>query len=226
MGFDMYGLQTAVVVSTLFITVLSVVLAAFLTLNFRSRRQASYLFWSLGMWVFAVGVAMEAAFALGVYSQALAGIYIFVVALTVELLALGSMQLVSSRALRIAYYAYCVATTLVLAAATYTAEIGNIIVTYVVFGSLPISVIIASSLVTFPAAVLLAVIAGISYWRNRGAKMLSIIAGVVIVSVAGTLYIAAIPEFLYFAEFVGILFLWAGFFDAKGFRRSFHPGRT
>lgn len=89
MGFDMYGLQTAVVVSTLFITVLSVVLAAFLTLNFRSRRQASYLFWSLGMWVFAVGVAMEAAFALGVYSQALAGIYIFVVALTVELLALG-----------------------------------------------------------------------------------------------------------------------------------------
>ncbi|MCL5262390.1 MAG: hypothetical protein M1390_00935, partial [Candidatus Marsarchaeota archaeon] len=34
--------------------------------------------------------------------------------------------------------------------------------------------------------------------------------------------IASFPEFLYFSEFIGILLLWAGFFDAGTFKRSFH----
>ena len=65
-------------------------------------------------------------------------------------------------------------------------------------------------------------IAAISYKRTRSKKMLSIIAGVIVVSIAGTLYIASFPEFLYFSEFIGILLLWAGFFDAGTFKRSFH----
>ena len=45
--------------------------------------------------------------------------------------------------------------------------------------------------------------------------MLSIIAGVVVVSIAGGLYIAAVPVFLYYSEFVGIILLWFGFFSFK-----------
>ncbi|MEM3227686.1 MAG: hypothetical protein QXK65_01930 [Candidatus Micrarchaeaceae archaeon] len=216
----MYGLQFAVVASTASITVLSLILAISLTLNFRMKRQASYLFWSLGMWIFALGVALELVFAFGVYNKLLADAYLFAVALTVELLALGSMQLIRSAKARLAYYAYCIATSVLLAVLLYTSKFGNIIVTYVVFGALPLPVVIASSLIAFPAAVLLAVIAAMSYRRTRSSKMLSIIAGVVVVSVAGTLYIAAFPEFLYFAEFAGILLLWLGFFDIKTFREA------
>ncbi len=92
-------------------------------------------------------------------------------------------------------------------------NIGNILINYVVYAPLPSLVIIASSTVTFPAAAVIIAVAALSYKSTKSRKMLSIITGVVIVSIAGTLYIAAYPEFLYYAEFVGILLLWLGFFD-------------
>lgn len=49
--------------------------------------------------------------------------------------------------------------------------------------------------------------------------MLSIIAGVVIVSIAGSLFIAQFPAFLYYSEFIGILLLCLGFFDYKSLRK-------
>ncbi len=64
---------------------------------------------------------------------------------------------------------------------------------------------------TFPAAILLILIAAISYKKKRNYKMLSIIIGVIIVAMAGTLYIVEIPVFLYYSEFIGILLLWYGF---------------
>ncbi|MGC8622428.1 MAG: hypothetical protein ACP5UC_00475 [Candidatus Micrarchaeia archaeon] len=209
----MQELQLVVVSSTLAIALLSFILALFLTLKFKETGAASYLFWSLGMWFFTLGVVLEVLFAIGIYSQSIAALYLFVVSFTVELLALGSMQLVHSRPARIAYYSYCGFTTLILLFYLFNSKIGNIIVTYVVFGSLPLPVVAASSAITFPAAVLIALIAAISYVRSKSKKMLSIILGVVIVSMAGTLYIASMPEFLYLSEFAGIFLLWFGFFD-------------
>jgi hypothetical protein len=216
----MYGLQLAVVVSTIVITLLSFILALFLTLNFMAKRQKSNLLWSSGMWAFTLGTALEAIFAFGLYSDALGGIYLFVVALTVELLALGSVQLIRSKRAKLAYYGYCTITTLLLVAVLISTNVGNIITTYIVFGVLPLSVVLTSSLIAFPAAIIIALVAAFSYKRARSKKMLSIIAGVIVVSVAGTLYIASFPEFLYFSEFVGILLLWAGFFDAGAFKKS------
>ncbi len=46
-------------------------------------------------------------------------------------------------------------------------------------------------------------------------KMLSIIAGVIIVSIAGSLYIVHFPAFLYYSEFIGISLLWFGFIWSK-----------
>ncbi|MEM3841580.1 MAG: hypothetical protein QXN59_02730, partial [Candidatus Micrarchaeaceae archaeon] len=88
---------------------------------------------------------------------------------------------------------------------------GSIIISHVVYGALPLSVVLYSSAATFPAAIILIAIAAKSYIKKRSAKMISIIAGVLVVSTAGTLYIAAFPAFLYYSEFIGILLLWLGF---------------
>ncbi|MEM3426614.1 MAG: hypothetical protein QXI42_12560 [Thermoproteota archaeon] len=66
---------------------------------------------------------------------------------------------------------------------------------------------------TFPAAAVIIIFAALSYRQRHSLKMLSIIAGIIIVSIAGTLYIASFPEFLYYSEFICILFLWLGFFN-------------
>jgi hypothetical protein len=55
----------------------------------------------------------------------------------------------------------------------------------------------------------------VSYRKTRNKKLLSIIAGVIVVSIAGTLYIVAFPAFLYYAELAGIALLWLGFVDFK-----------
>ena len=129
----------------------------------------------------------------------------------VELLALGSMQLVKNRNAKKVYNVFVILSTLLLAYSLMISNIGNIITDYVVFGLLPISVVITSSIITFPAAIILIAVAVKSYLVKRSSKLLSIIAGVIIVSIAGTLYIVQYPAFLYIAEFVGILALWYGF---------------
>ncbi len=200
--------------STIVIFALSAVLAFYLTVNGRS---ISTRFWSSGMWMFALGVFLEVIFAYGIYSQFLIKLYLLVVALVVELLAMGSINLTGKRVLIVAYYAYSVVSTLSLVLSLVYSDIGNIITNFVVYGSLPVSVVVTSSIVTFPAAAILIAVAAISYRKKHSYKMLSIIAGTLIVSVAGTLYIAQFPAFLYYAEFFGVLFLWLGFFDFRKF---------
>jgi hypothetical protein len=75
--------------------------------------------------------------------------------------------------------------------------------------------------VTFPAAIILILIAALSYRKTRNPKLISIIIGVVVVSVAGTLYIVQFPAFLYYAEFIGILLLWIGFVDFSLIKKMF-----
>ncbi|MGI0141619.1 MAG: hypothetical protein ACREBF_03150, partial [Candidatus Micrarchaeales archaeon] len=175
----------------------------------------SRLFWSLGLWVFAITVLMETFFALGFYSGLLIDAYLFLVALLVVLLALGSVQLVKTRWIRIGYY---VIAALGIIATAYSLAISgfqSLMESWIVAGIPSNAIIYASSLATFPAAIVLIAIAVLGFWRTRSIKMLSIIAGVIVVSVAGTLYIASFPSFLYYAEFVGILLLWLGFYDFK-----------
>ncbi|MGC8538134.1 MAG: hypothetical protein ACP5MZ_04120 [Candidatus Micrarchaeia archaeon] len=203
--------QAFVEFSTLLILALTVGLAIIMSYRYVRNRSKSLLYWSAGMWLFAVGVLLEVIFAFGIYSEFLIALYLFVVAMVVESLAIGSMQLVKSSRLRASYYIYSIIAAVLLAYSLYSSNIVNVITNHIVFGFLPLSVVITSSIVTFPAAAILIAIAAISYLRSHNVKMLSIIAGVVVVSVAGTLYIAAIPAFLYYSEFIGILLLWLGF---------------
>ena len=210
----MQSLEIIVFVSTIVIAILSGVLAAFMTYKWKNNKEVkSFGFWSLGLWIFTAAVLLESAFALNIYSEALIDIYLFLVVFLVESLAMGSMCLIKSNRIKVAYLVYILVIDIAMVIALQASVINNLIITYVVYGPLPLSVITVSSLGTFPAAFILVAVAALAYYKSKNKKMLSIIAGTVVVSIAGTLYIAAIPEFLYYSEFIGILLLWFGFFS-------------
>lgn len=207
--------QVMVGATLLIVLFLSVLLSLYMTANHIRNSSRSALFWSIGLWLFVVGIIEEIVFASGFYSPVLIKSYLFIVAVLVAFLAMGSLQLLPSRFMKNAYYTYSAATSGFLVYALIVSSIGNIITTNVVFGPLPIIVTIASVFVTFPAAIILVVTAAITYRKTSSAKMLSIIAGVIIVSVAGTLYIVSFPAFLYISEFIGVLLLWLGFYTFR-----------
>ncbi|MCL4388103.1 hypothetical protein M1567_03040 [Candidatus Marsarchaeota archaeon] len=210
----MQSLEIIVFVSTIVIAILSGVLAAFMTYKWKNNKEVkSFGFWSLGLWIFTAAVLLESIFSLNLYSEALIDIYLFLVVFLVESLAMGSLYLIKSNGIKVAYLVYILVIDVAMVIALQASAIKNLIITYVVYGPLPLSVVTISSLGTFPAAFILVVVAALSYYRSKNKKMLSIIAGTVVVSIAGTLYIAAVPEFLYYSEFIGILLLWFGFFS-------------
>ncbi len=137
--------------------------------------------------------------------------YLTAVAFLVSFLALGSTALLKNRKIFNYYAIFFILSAAFVVYSLITANIGNILTNYVVFGVLPVLVVISSSIMTFPAAGILIAVAVISYRKTSNKKMLSIIAGVVVVTIAGSLYIAHFPAFLYYSEFIGILLLWLGF---------------
>jgi hypothetical protein len=201
--------------STLFIFIASAVLAALLTKNYSGGKSRSFLYWSVGMWLFAFAVLLEVVFSFSIYVPILMGTYLFAVAVLVQMLSLGSLNLLKKRDYMVSYAIYSVIADIFLLFSLIYTPVGNIIIGGVVFGALPLLVTVASSFVTFPAAAILIVTAILSYRARKSNKMLDIIAGTVVVSIAGTLYIAAFPAFLYYAEFIGILLLWLGFVNFR-----------
>ena len=215
----MTSVQITVAISTIVILVLTLLLTFFITRDYAVKRTRALLFWSLGLWLFVAGVGLETAFALGVYNGWLANLYIVVVTLLVQFLALGSMQLISSTKLKKAYYGFCIATTAILFYSVIAFPAAYILSSAgVAIKSTSLAATIASLLTTFPAAAILVAVAALTYIKTRSPKMLSIIAGVIVVSVAGTLYIVSFPALLYYSEFFGILLLWLGFFDMRMLR--------
>ena len=102
--------QSSTIFSTVLIMVLSALPAYFMTNQYLLKKQRSMAFWSLGLWLFTVGVLEEVAFASGVYSQLLIKSYFLVVAVLEMFLAIGSVELLNSRRIRNAYFAYSAAT--------------------------------------------------------------------------------------------------------------------
>jgi hypothetical protein len=205
-------LQLTTVVSTLVIFILSAILAAHLLGRYRRRAGKSYLFWSAGVWVFAVSAFLETLFALNVYNALLMDTYLFLVVLLVELLGLGSVQLVESLSAKRAYYAFFAITLVATLYSVYSSKPVDLVTDYVVALPPPLLVTVTSTIGTTIAAAAILIIAVMGYRKTKNKKLLSIITGVVVVSIAGFLYIAAFPALLYYAEFVGVLLLWFGFF--------------
>lgn len=226
----MQSSQLIVVLSTIIIFVLSFLLAMSLTMKYLKATGKSLLYWSMGMWAFAVGAFIEIIFAFNITgNNLLNSFYLLVVALLVEFLAMGSMQLIKSSKLKLTYNVYVVLTTLVLIYAlavsktvytnpscspTWYSGCG-LVVNYVASGVPSWLVVYASSAITFVASAVLVIVAALSYMKKRNPRLLAIIVGVALVVVAGTLYIASFPVFLYYSEFAGILLLWYAFSSPK-----------
>lgn len=206
--------------STLVFFVLSSVLSAYITKSYFVRKQKNYLYWSAGMWIFALSDLFEVLFAFGIYNQPMAKVYLFLVALLVVPLAMGSLELTKSRRPRITYLVYSVITVLILAYYTFTANVGNIVTDSVVNGNLPLNVIVWSSVITFPALIIIVAIAALGYIRTKRKKLLWIIAGMIVFAVGGMLYVESLPGSVYYAEFIGLVMLWLGFFDFNLLKRK------
>ena len=205
----------SVLAATVFIFLASSLLSVLLTINFLRKSLTSYIFWSTGMWLFALASFLEILFSVGIYTISLIDAYLFSVAVLVQFLSMGSLALTKKETIFKTYAGYSIAADALLAVALAVYPVGYILTNGVVFGLLPLFVTIVSSIITFPAAVILIVVGALSYRKRRDTKMLSIIAGTIVVSIAGTLYIAKYPAFLYYAEFLGIVLLWTGFVDFR-----------
>lgn len=206
----MYG---EIIGITAFIFALSLFLSVLITSDYLRSGRQSTMFWGIGIWLFAVATFIEILFALGEYSRIQAGVYVFTVAFLVQMLATGSILLAKSNNIKLAYFVYSFVTDVFLIYSLVTNATGNLIVNGIFYGSLPEMVTIGSSLITFPAVIVLVLIAILSYRKMKNSKLVSIIIGVVVLSASGALYIASFPAFLYIGNLIGIVFLWIGFVD-------------
>lgn len=208
-------------VSTVIIFILSIGLTFIITANYVRKKHAALLSYTAGLWVFSISVALEIVFSTGFETGLLIKSYLVLVAVIVELLALGSVLLLHSRKFTVSYVIFMIISTVFVIISAGISTVGDIITHGVVYGTLPLLISVSSITVTFPAAIILILIAALSYRKTRNPKLISIIIGVVVVSVAGTLYIVQFPAFLYYAEFIGILLLWIGFVDFSLIKKMF-----
>ncbi|WP_287960324.1 hypothetical protein [Acidiplasma sp.] len=198
-------------ISVIIILLLTAGLPAVIFMKYQKNHGLHLLYWGLGLLVFVISVFLELLMAAGIFSRFLIDLYLFLVAILVDFLAMGSFALFGNKKYLNYYYLYTGLASIFLLITLIIYPVGKIIIHHIVFGPLPLMVVVSSSFVSFPAAFFIILIAALSYKKSRNIKLLSIIAGVIVVSIAGTLYIAAIPVFLYYAEFIGILLLWIGF---------------
>lgn len=210
---------SGVEITTIVFFILSSVLSIYLTSSYFDRRQKQYLYWGIGMWIFAITDLLEVLFAWGVYSTGIAQAYLFLVALLVVPLAMGSISLIKSRLAIRAYVAYSAVVSAALLYYVITSNIGSIVTNGIVNGQMPVPVLAVSSLITFPGLIIIVGIAVLSYVRTKRRKVLWIIAGMLVFALGGMLYIASIPASIYYTEFAGLLMLWLGFFDFSRMRK-------
>ncbi len=206
--------------------ILSLGLTVVMGLKAVKVKSRSLQFWFSGMVVFTLSVLLEIIFALGYYPSFLLKSYLFLVAAIVELLALGSVSITRNGRNTMVYSIYVLITSVFLIYTLASGTLGKMIISHVFFGALPILVTVASSLITFPAAVIILVKAALDFRKSHSPSMVSIIVGVIVVSVAGTLYITGFPSFLYLAEFIGIFLLWFGFVRIPNPLRRSQPAGT
>ncbi len=180
--------------------------------RYLAHRQTFQLAFAAGLFLVAFTLVQEAIFYVGYWSEWMISSYLFLVALLVGVLSLGSAELGLGRVARRIYTAYvALGCALVAWAVLATTIPQSILDGGVVTGNPPLAVIVTSSLVTFPATALMIGVSILGAVRQKRWQLLYVAAGIVVVTVAGTLYIASIPVTLYVAEFVGVFLLFLGF---------------
>ncbi|MDE1856292.1 MAG: hypothetical protein KGH49_03610 [Candidatus Micrarchaeota archaeon] len=200
------------------VSLVGAILAYLITKSYLRNKKTSHLFWALGLWAFALSDFLEFLFALNVYSTLMMAFYLFIIVLLVQLLSIGSIELVKTRLIRNAYYAFSVVVAVLVLYSIWVGPVTNLVNDYVVSGQPSVFVILTSSLGTLPGAAAIIIVALKSWLKSKSVKMLSIIAGILIIGIAGTLYIATFPSFLYISELFGVFLIFFGFYEGKGKR--------
>lgn len=210
---------------------ISIVALAFVSLVlsiivFRKYRTGlySYLWWGAGIFLGFVTILQEAVFYFGAWSERLMQSYIFLVALLVGLLSVGSVDLMKSKWVRAAWFGYVVLMSIATAYFSFTTPVGrDVVVNGVITGTLPAVDVISSTLVTAPGAIAIIVLALYSTLVRGKMGTLFIAAGGIVISISGAMFVLrSFPVTLYYAEFAGILLLFLGFieFPSRNIERS------
>ncbi len=178
------------------------------------RIKTSYAFWGMGVFLVFVTIMQEAIIYFGYWSEFFIQTYIFLIALLVGLISIGSVLLLKSKIYRYIWIVYVTLASLVTFYYSYTLLVPqSIVVNGVIINNvvLPVMDVVASSLLTIPAACVIIILALASFIKNKSYQPLLIALGVVIITIAGTLYIVNFPVLLYYAQFIGIVVLFFGF---------------
>ena len=180
-------------------------------LRYRLTRTWAQLMWGAGLALAAAAMAVEAIVYFGVVDSPLLQAYVFFSAAIVGILSLGATRILRRPALERAYTYYILGSCGVVAiACLFTPLSTSMVQSGIIVGNPPLLLLLLSSLVTFPATVILLAATAISLRRSWRWQSLLMAAGAVILGAGGTLYIASFPIALYYAEFLGIVLLFLG----------------
>ena len=138
--------------STIVIFLLSAGLTFFIVRKYLAKKQLNLLYWSSGLIVFTLAVLLEILMANNIYNRFIIDFYLFLVAVLVQFLALGSFALFGNKKFLNYYYIYSVLATIFLIATLVLYPVGDIIRSHIVFGVLPLGITLSSS-AGFPSSI-------------------------------------------------------------------------
>jgi hypothetical protein len=201
----------AISISLLFVLALLLTLVARSAIQYRRTRERNQLIWGSGLLLAAAAMAVESIVYWGVSPAPFLPLYVFLSAAIVGVLSLGATRVLRSPRLEMGYRAWILGTCgLVAALCAVTPLPASMVSADVITGNPPLDLIVASTLVTGPATVVLLTASYLSLRRSWKWHTVLMIAGALILGGGGVLYIASFPIALYYAEFAGVLLLFLG----------------
>ncbi|MGD0718529.1 MAG: hypothetical protein ABSA15_02990 [Thermoplasmata archaeon] len=217
----------AIGLSLFLLTALLAVLSVSGLIRFYRSRVPSQLMWASGLALAAAAMGIEAVVYAGMVSSALLQAYVFLSAAIVGILSLGATRVLRRPRLEEVYTAYTLLACVLVAVACAIVPLPLSMVTDgIIMGNPPLSLIVLSSLVTVPATIVLLVATAVSLRRSWRWQTLLMATGAVILGAGGALYIASFPIALYYAEFLGIFFLFLGLVSLPSTARASVPAPT
>lgn|GEM_PF-6156263 len=187
-----------------------------LYLSFTLLRQARYSpssgWWGSGMFAAFISLLEEGLIYSGMENEVLLQSYLFLSALLVALLSIGSVVLARSSWIRGAWLAYMTIGSIALAFFSFTQYVPqSIVMGGAVTGEPPLLIVIFSSIITVPGAIAIVWLALLSAMRERKGAPLLVAAGAIVISAAGALFVfRQLPVTLYYSEFAGLLLIFFG----------------
>lgn len=208
----------------------ALLLAVFVLRRWKGPATRAYLLWGIGLLLVCATTFEEAVIYAGVWSQPLIQSYFVMVAVLVGILSLGSAELALKGRWRTAWYGYIGTVSFGMIVAGFLLPVGpsvTILTSGVVTGNPPLPTLVLSSLLTIPGSLMLSGAAVYGIVKNRSWQLLYIVAGVVLIAIAGSLYaFFSFQVTLYYTEFVGFVLLFFGFVKVPGISASFRSVRA